>query len=113
MGGAMAGQMTGMMNQMSNQIQNPMGQMPNQPNMMGQQPMQTPPPPTVQYSVSVNGQSYGPYNMQQLQQIVQSGQLTPNSYVWKQGMANWEMAGNVVELANLFGAVPPPPPPMP
>lgn len=117
MGGAMAGQMTGMMNQMNNQIQNPMGQMPNQPNMIGQQPMQTPPqappPPMVQYSVSVNGQSYGPYNMQQLQQMVQSGQLTPNSYVWKQGMANWEMAGNVVELANLFGAVPPPPPPMP
>lgn len=117
MGGAMAGQMTGMMNQMNNQIQNPMGQMPNQPNMIGQQPMQTPPqappPQMVQYSVSVNGQSYGPYNMQQLQQMVQSGQLTPNSYVWKQGMANWEMAGNVVELANLFGAVPPPPPPMP
>lgn len=113
MGGAMAGQMTGMMNQMSNQIQNPMGQMPPQQPMMGQQPMQTPPPPMVQYSVSVNGQSYGPYNMQQLQQMVQSGQLTPNSYVWKQGMANWEMAGNVVELANLFGAVPPPPPPMP
>lgn len=113
MGGAMAGQMTGMMNQMSNQIQNPMGQMPQQPNMMGQQPMQTPPPPMVQYSVSVNGQSYGPYNMQQLQQMVQSGQLTVNSYVWKQGMANWDMAGNVAELASLFGSVPPPPPPMP
>lgn len=117
MGGAMAGQMTGMMNQMSNQIQNPMGQMPQQP-MMGQpmpqqQMPQTPPPPTVQYSVSVNGQSYGPYNMQQLQQMVQSGQLTANSYVWKQGMANWDMAGNVAELAPLFGSVPPPPPPMP
>lgn len=117
MGGAMAGQMTGMMNQMSNQIQNPMGQMTQQP-MMGQpmpqqQMPQTPPPPTVQYSVSVNGQSYGPYNMQQLQQMVQSGQLTANSYVWKQGMANWDMAGNVAELAPLFGSVPPPPPPMP
>lgn len=111
MGGAMAGQMTGMMNQMNNQIQNPLGQM-SQP--APTQPMpQTPPPPVVQYNVSVNGQSFGPYNMQQLQQMVQSGQLTQNSYIWKQGMANWDMAGNIAELAPLFGSVPPPPPQMP
>ena len=52
-------------------------------------------------------------DMQQLQQMVQSGQLTQNSYVWKQGMANWDMAGNIAELAPLFGSVPPPPPQMP
>jgi len=28
-------------------------------------------------------------------------------------MADWELAGNVQELANLFEAVPPPPPPPP
>ena len=50
---------------------------------------------------------------QQLQQMVQSGQLTQSSYVWKQGMANWDMAGNIAELAPLFGSVPPPPPQMP
>ena len=54
--------------------------------------------------------------MQQLQQMAQSGQLTPQTYVWKQGMANWELAGNVAELAALFappapGSMPPPPPP--
>jgi hypothetical protein len=120
MGGAMAGQMTGMMNQMTNQIQNPMGQMgqpnmPPQPNAMGQpmQAPQAPPPPSVQYNISVNGQTFGPYTFQQMQQMAQSGQLTANSYVWKQGMANWDMAGNVAELATLFGAVPPPPPAMP
>jgi hypothetical protein len=43
--------------------------------------------------------------------MAQNGQLTPNTYVWKQGMASWEVAGNVQELSNLFGAVPPPPPP--
>jgi len=97
MGGAMGGQMAGMMNQMG---QN-MNQAQNTP----------PPPPTIQYNVSVNGQNSGPYNMQQLQQMVQNGQLTQNTHVWKQGMAGWETAGNVQELANLFGAVPPPPPP--
>ena len=44
-------------------------------------------------------------------QMAQGGQLTKDTHVWKQGMANWELAGNVQELNSLFGAVPPPPPP--
>lgn len=107
MGGAMGGQMANMMNGM-NQVQQPV----SQPQMPSQQ-MAPPPPNTVAYMMSVNGQQYGPYNMQQLQQMVQSGQLTPQSYLWKQGMANWEMAGNIQELATLFGAVPPPSPNIP
>jgi membrane protease subunit (stomatin/prohibitin family) len=97
LGGAMGGQMAGMMNQMG---QN-----------MNQQQNTPPPPPQIQYSVSINGQTAGPFNMQQLQQMVQNGQLTTNSHVWKQGMAGWDIAGNVPELSTLFGAVPPPPPP--
>jgi membrane protease subunit (stomatin/prohibitin family) len=97
MGGAMGNQMAGMMNNMGQNMQN--------------QQNTPPPPPTIAYSVSVNGQTAGPFNLQQLQQMVQNGQLTPNTHVWKQGMAAWEIAGNVQELSNLFGAVPPPPPP--
>jgi membrane protease subunit (stomatin/prohibitin family) len=99
LGGAMGNQMAGMMNQMG---QN-----------MNQQQNTPPPPPQIQYSVSVNGQTAGPFNMDQLQQMVISGQLTKNTHVWKQGMPGWEIAGNVQELNNLFGAVPPPPPPPP
>ena len=97
MGGAMGNQMAGMMNQMG-QNMNPQQNTP-------------PPPPQIQYNVSVNGQTAGPFNWQQLQQMVQTGQLTKNTYVWKQGMAGWELAENVQELTSLFGAVPPPPPP--
>jgi hypothetical protein len=50
---------------------------------------------------------------QQLQQMAQNGQLIINIHVWKQGMAGCELAGNVQELANLFGAVLPPTPPPP
>ena len=96
MGGAMGNQMAGMMNNMGQNMQN--------------QQNTPPPPPTIAYSVSVNGQTAGPFNLQQLQQMVQNGQLTPNTHVWKQGMAVWEIAGNVQELSNLFGVVPPPPP---
>lgn len=100
MGGAMGGQMAGMMNQMGQQMQTA---------------MQAPPPmPNVQYMLAVNGQQMGPFGMSQLQQMVQTGQLTPQTYVWKQGMAQWEMAAGVAELAPLFAApVAPPPPPVP
>jgi membrane protease subunit (stomatin/prohibitin family) len=97
MGGAMGGQMANMMNQMG---QN-----------MNQQQNTPPPPPQIQYNLSINGQSAGPFNWSQLQQMVQTGQLTPNTHVWKQGMSGWELASNVQELSSLFGAVPPPPPP--
>ena len=97
MGGAMGNQMAGMMNNMGQNMQ--------------QQQNTPPPPPTISYSVSVNGQTAGPFNLEQLQQMVQNGQLTKNTHVWKQGMAAWEIAANVEELVNLFGAVPPPPPP--
>jgi len=111
MGGAMGGQMAGMMNNMGQQMQQAMQQQSPQ-----QQQMTPPPMPgaaNILYMVSVNGQQFGPFNMQQLQQMVQNGQLTVQTYVWKQGMANWELAGNVQELASLFGAVPPPMPPAP
>lgn len=99
MGGAMGQQMAGMMNQMGKAI-----------NGQGGTP---PPPPSVQYYVSVNGQQSGPFNMGQLQQLVQQGQLTAQTYVWKQGMNGWELAGNVPELGSLFQTNTPPPPPAP
>lgn len=101
MGGAMGGQMAGMMNQMGQQVQNGMN---------------TPPPmPSISFYVAVNGQQAGPFNMQQLQQMCQIGQLTAQSLVWKQGMSSWAAANTVPELVSLFappipGATPPPTP---
>ena len=101
MGGAMGQQMAGMMQNMGQNMQ---------------QGMNTPPPmPNVQFHVSINGAQAGPFTIPQLQQMAQNGQLTQQTYVWKQGMANWELAGNVSELAMLFApptpGTPPPPPP--
>ncbi len=103
MGGAMGNQMAGMMNQMGNTM-NPQTPPNNQ---------MPPPPPVTQYLLSVNGQQAGPFNMQQLQQMVMSNQLQTNTYVWKQGMPNWVEAGQVMELQSLFNSMPPPPPPPP
>jgi membrane protease subunit (stomatin/prohibitin family) len=112
MGGALGGQMAGMMGNMMQGIQQPPGGTPAVPGMPGQG-MAPPPPPLVQYNVAVNGQTTGPFDLNALTQMAQSGQLTPQSQVWKQGMAGWTAAGTVQELAGLFAQnVPPPPPPV-
>lgn len=81
-------------------------------NMTGNMSQPTPPPPPpgaiIQFFVAMNGQQSGPYNMAQMNNLINSRQVTRQTYVWKQGMANWEMAGNVPELAQAFSMVPPP-----
>lgn len=100
MGGAMGQQMAGMMSQLGQAVQGGMN---------------TPPPmPTVHYFTAVNGIQAGPFTLQQLQILVGNGQLTRQTYIWKEGMANWEFAGNVPEVVSLFSTnTPPPPPPVP
>ena len=69
--------------------------------------------PDVQYMVGVNGQQAGPFNWQQLQQLVQQGQLNAQTYVWKQGMPQWTIAGQVAELQPLLSSAMPQMPGMP
>jgi membrane protease subunit (stomatin/prohibitin family) len=72
------------------------------------------PPPlpgTSTFFVAVNGQQSGPFDLTQLQQLIANGQIQRDTFVWKQGMLNWEEAVNIVELKSFFGMVPPPPPP--
>lgn len=95
MGGALGNQMAGMMNNMGQNMQ---------------QQNTPPPPPVSSYNVSINGQTSGPFTIPQLQQMILNGQLTRTTYLWKQGMNNWEEADKIQEVSNLFGAVPPPPP---
>ena len=100
---------------------NNMGQMGGAPQMPGQKGMGSAPQmpgmgaavPQVQYYIGINGQQYGPCDWNKLQQLVQQGQLTQQSYVWKNGMAQWEFAGNVAELDPLFQGTAPQMPGMP
>lgn len=102
MGGALGQQMAGMMGQMGQNL-----------NQSFQQNIQTPPPvPQVTYFVLINGQQTGPFDLSILSQMVLNRQLLPNTYVWKQGMVQWELAQNT-ELNQLFSTVQTPPPPPP
>ncbi len=80
-----------------------------------------PPPlasgPAVVFHVAVGGQQLGPFPMPVLQQMIPAGTLTAATLVWRQGLAAWQAAGTVPELAGLFTppapAAPYAPPPLP
>ena len=100
-GGAVGQNIAGAMNNMMGGI--------NQQTTPGAMP---PPIPTVAYHVAVNGQATGPFDLSVLTQMAAAGQLTADSLVWKNGMAQWAKAGTVDELKNLFTNVMPPIPPV-
>lgn len=96
----MAGMVGGMMNGMNQQV-------PPQANNV------PPVPGNESYHVAVNGTATGPYTVSVLSTMAANGQFTKESLVWKSGMANWQAAGSIPELAGLFAGSVPPVPPVP
>lgn len=103
-GMAMAGQMANMMGNAFPQAQGGAGAM---------TPPPPPPPAPAAWHISINGQTQGPFSIQQLAQGVAQGQINAHTMVWTAGMAGWQPAGQVPQLASIFTAPPPPPPPPP
>ncbi|WP_306639742.1 SPFH domain-containing protein [Sanyastnella coralliicola] len=106
MGFAMANQMGNMFNQ-QNQQQQSQGQAQQAPAQGGGA---TPPPlpQAAQYWVAINGQQSGPYDMATIQNMIAGGQISRESLMWKQGMADWIAASQIQEVSGFFGSVPPP-----
>ena len=74
--------------------------------MSGSGTVATPPPiPTVRYNVAKDGNPTGPFDIAKLTEMAASGELSPDSLVWKQGMETWEKANTIDELKGIF---PPP-----
>lgn len=110
-GDAGAGIGMGMGFAMANQMAQSMGntnQAPQQTNNAGPS---VPPPLSSSFHVAINGQQAGPFDMSTIANMAKSGQLTGETLVWKQGMANWDKASNVGELLSVLNQVPPPIPP--
>ncbi len=69
----------------------------------------TPPPvPVATYNVAVNGQATGPFDLNTLQQMIITGQLSASSLVWRAGMSEWVRVDSVDELKSLFNTTMPP-----
>jgi membrane protease subunit (stomatin/prohibitin family) len=70
------------------------------------------PPAMTRFHVLDDGQSTGPFDFGQLASLRSGGRLTPETMVWREGLAQWQQAASLAELAPLF-AGPPGPPPLP
>ncbi|MBS44895.1 MAG: antifreeze protein [Nocardioides sp.] len=69
------------------------------------------PPQAAPYFIAVNGAQVGPVAPGDMAGKVASGELTPTSLVWQEGMPSWTAASELPALRSLFGATPPPLPP--
>ena len=70
-----------------------------------------PPPPAAVWHVAVNGQTQGPYGIEQVVQGIQAGQVAQQTLVWNPSLAGWTAAGQVPQLGTYFAPAPPPLPP--
>lgn len=82
---------------------------------MNVNPVSATPPPLPQatmYHLALNGQSQGPYDFNVVSALINNGTVSSGTFVWKQGMANWDKIQNVPEFAPFFVSCPPPLPNM-
>lgn len=110
-GGQMAASGMGMA--MGYAMANQMGQTMQQANQPGAAPAGGPPPipGAAAWYAAVNNQQVGPLDEAGLKEKIAAGQISRQTLIWKNGMAQWTPAERVMELSNLFANVPPPLPP--
>lgn len=60
------------------------------------------------YFVGENGTKSGPFELCSIISQIQTGAVTGETLLWKQGMAGWEKAGKFGELEAALRATPPP-----
>jgi membrane protease subunit (stomatin/prohibitin family) len=68
----------------------------------GPPPLPPPIPQSPGYFVAVGGQPKGPFDVAALRAHSAETPVTPDTLVWREGMAQWAPAGTVPELAALF-----------
>jgi membrane protease subunit (stomatin/prohibitin family) len=62
-----------------------------------------PPPPMPAWHLAENGEAVGPFTPPQMADAAVTGRLRADTLVWRAGMDGWTQAGQIPELAGLFG----------
>jgi len=100
----------GMMNQFGYLFQG--NQNPRHNQQQGQQnntgAVPPPLPQQTQYFYAFNGQQTGPISLQRLTELFKQKQITGETLIWKQGMANWMTLNSIPEYQHMEGTIPPP-----
>lgn len=71
---------------------------------------ETSPPPVpgeIQCYIVINEKQEGPFNEDRLKEMIENRILNKDTLVWKKGMAKWEKAEKVPEIAELIEQIPP------
>jgi len=84
------------------------GNGPLAPAPMGGAPTPPPVPAPPSWHIVENGVAVGPFAAPQLVELASAGRLRPDTFVWMAGMTDWMPAGQLPQLAALFGPSPPP-----
>lgn len=56
-------------------------------------------PPEKSYHVILNGKTLGPYSLGEVCGLIATGDVTPETYVWKRGLSEWVSASSMPELS--------------
>lgn len=54
--------------------------------------------PITEYFVVINNRQVGPLHLQDIKRMLQDGQVNHQTLIWKQGMSDWGIIGNLQEL---------------
>ncbi len=60
------------------------------------------------YFAVIDGKQSGPYSLTELSRLIAEKKIVKETYVWKPGMAKWDLAENVDEVLRLVALTPPP-----
>lgn len=60
------------------------------------------------YFAVIDGKQSGPYSLTELSRLIAEKKIVKETYIWKLGMAQWELAENVSEVLRLVAITPPP-----
>lgn len=70
-------------------------------------------PQPVAYFLALNGQQYGPCDIQAIATMLQAGQVNGQTLGWYNGLPSWQPISTIPSLAMLFQPQQPPAPPTP
>ena len=64
--------------------------------------------PQAFYYAVLDGKQTGPFSEQELSHLITEKKIVKETYIWKPGMPNWELAEKLPEILKLVALAPPP-----
>lgn len=64
--------------------------------------------PEIVYYAVIDGKQKGPYSITELSRLIAEKKIVKETYIWKPGMKQWDLAQNISEILSLVALTPPP-----